>query len=162
VLRALSAAVALFFAGCDDFERRDRPWPDLELTDLNGAPIPGESMLGAPWLVSVWLPACGLCAEEVPELEQVRQKYEGRVKFLALSINDSAAVSERWAKKSGLTLPVAVAKRPVLDALGVRNVPATVVVAPSGKIVGAATGFRSRESLERRIEKLLKEHGGGR
>lgn len=150
------ALLAAVLAACDDFERRDRPWPDLELKTLEGTPIPVESMAGSPWLVSVWLPRCGSCAHEVPEVEAVRQQYESRgVKFLALSINDDPVIAAQGAKTMGISIPVAVAGGPVMDKLGVRVVPATVVVSPDGRIVGSASGLRSRQSLARRLDRLL-------
>ncbi|MHB8872329.1 MAG: TlpA family protein disulfide reductase [Myxococcaceae bacterium] len=92
----------------------------------------------------------------MPELEKVRQQYEGQgVGFLALSLEPDAEVVAAAAARFGVTMKVAVAEDEVLGPFGVNQVPSTIFIDRDGLIVAAASGERSRAFLERRVKALL-------
>lgn len=142
--------------GCDYYEKPNQPMPDLGLSKADGRSLSPEMMKGSPWIISVWLPGCGICAREVPVLESVRREYEPKgIKFLALSIDADAEASQWSAGKMGITTDIAVATGPVLERLGLRGVPATLFVSSDGTVIARASGARGRGFFERRADDLL-------
>jgi hypothetical protein len=123
---------------------------------LDGSAISPELMRGSPWVITAWLPGCAPCAKEIPEVEALRAEYEPRgVKFLALSVDADADNARLWAPRMGLSMRVATASGPVLDPLGLRGVPATLVISKDGRISARGSGPRSRGFLQRRVAELL-------
>jgi hypothetical protein len=92
----------------------------------------------------------------LPELEQVRRKYEARgVGFVALSLERSEEAVRAGARALQLQMPLAVADGEVLAPLGVNQVPSVVFINARGIIVAAANGEQGRGFLERRVRMLL-------
>lgn len=49
--------VVLLWAGCESYERPNRPLPaDLTLRTLDGEELRREDLLGRPWVINVWVP----------------------------------------------------------------------------------------------------------
>lgn len=155
-LRTLLIAISLWAWGCDYYEKPNQPMPDLGLVALDGKTFSPESMKGSAWVITAWLPGCGVCAREVPDLEAVRKEYEPLgVRFLAVSIDSDADTTRKAAARAGLTMEIATAQGPVLDRLGLKGVPSTVFLSMEGRIIASASGGRGRGFLERRTHELL-------
>jgi thiol-disulfide isomerase/thioredoxin len=146
----------LVLGGCDRFDQPNKIMPELGLRDLKGDPILSASMKGRPWVINVWLPGCDVCARQVPALEEVRAEFEPKgVGFLALSVVPEPATTRDWAKEMGIATTVAVASGPILDPLGVRGTPSTLIVDKSGRIVVLAQGKRSRRFFAARLREVM-------
>ena len=156
---AVVAALLLWLAGCDYVERPGRPFPETFVArTLDGKVDDRSTLKGKPWVLNIWLPACGICAREFPELEAVRRKYEDQgVGFLAISVEQDPGLVEQAAKKISLPLDVAYAQSEVLGPLGVRLLPSTVFVDENGVIVAAVNGAKDAAYFERRVRELLKQ-----
>ncbi|HZH02918.1 MAG TPA: TlpA disulfide reductase family protein [Myxococcaceae bacterium] len=143
--------------GCDHYARPNEPLPEsFEAQTLDGQPLHRGSFVGKPWVIALWVPGCGTCARELPELEAVRHVLEGRgVGFLALSLEPDAELVRRGAEALGLKMTVATTEGEVLAPLFVNQVPSTVFLDAFGRVVAAASGARGRAFLERRTRALL-------
>ncbi len=62
--------------------------PALKLHDLKGTPHLLEDYRGKPVLLNFWATWCVPCAAEMPLLNEMQKQYQGRVVFIAASIDD--------------------------------------------------------------------------
>jgi hypothetical protein len=77
------------------------------------------------------------------------------VGFLALSLEPDEGLVRRGVEQNRIQMPVAIAMEEMLAPLGVNQVPSTLFVGPDGRIVGAASGPRSRRFFQRHARALV-------
>ena len=136
--------------------------PSLKLHDLKGAPHALEDYRGKPVLLNFWATWCVPCAAEMPLLNEMQKQYQGRVLFIAASIDDEDMKSQVAAfikKHQGEALTVMMgATLDSLDDFGVnQGMPGTVFLDSEGKIVDRITGALKRPELEQELRKLAGE-----
>ncbi len=114
--------------------------PGLKLHDLKGAPHSLEDYRGKPVLLNFWATWCVPCAAEMPLLSEMQKQYQGKVLFIAASIDDEDMKPQVEAfikKHQGEALTVMMgATLDSLDDFGVnQGMPGTVFIDAEGKIV---------------------------
>ncbi len=70
--------------------------PSFEYVSLNGETVNSKSIEGKATVICVWATWCGDCIREIPELNQLVEKYKGKdeVAFLAFSDEDKPTVEK--------------------------------------------------------------------
>jgi thiol-disulfide isomerase/thioredoxin len=136
--------------------------PSLKLHDLKGAPHALEDYRGKPVLLNFWATWCVPCAAEMPLLSEMQKQYQGKIVFIAASIDDEDVKPQVEAfikKHQGEALTVMMgATLDSLDDFGVnQGMPGTVFIDAEGKIVDRLTGALKRPDLEQRLRKLAGE-----
>ncbi len=136
--------------------------PSLKLHDLKGAPHTLEDYRGKPVLLNFWATWCVPCAAEMPLLSEMQKQYQGKVLFIAASIDDEDMKPQIEAfikKHQGEALTVMMgATLDSLDDFGVnQGMPGTVFIDADGKIIDRITGALKRPDLEQRLRKLAGE-----
>ena len=136
--------------------------PSLKLHDLKGAPHTLEEYRGKPVLLNFWATWCVPCAAEMPLLNEMQKRYQGKILFIAASIDDQDVKPQVDAfikKHQGEALTVMMgATLDTLDDFGVnQGMPGTVFIDADGKIVDRLTGALKRPDLEQRLRKLAGE-----
>jgi len=136
--------------------------PSLKLHDLKGMSHALEDYRGKPVLLNFWATWCVPCAAEMPLLNTMQKQYEGKVLFIAASIDDEDMKPQVEAfikKHQGEALTVMMgATLDTLDDFGVnQGMPGTVFIDAGGKIVDRITGALKRPDLEQRLRKLAGE-----
>lgn len=136
--------------------------PSLKLHDLKGVPHALEDYRGRPVLLNFWATWCVPCAAEMPLLGQMQKQYQGKILFIAASIDDDDMKSQVAAfikKHEGEALTVMMgATLDSLDDFGVnQGMPGTVFIDAEGKIVDRITGALKRPELEQELRKLAGE-----
>jgi len=136
--------------------------PSLELRDLKGAPHKLEDYRGKPVVLNFWATWCVPCAAEMPLLSEMQKRYQGRVLFIAASIDDEDLKPQIEAfikKHQGNELTVMMgATLDSLDVFGVnQGMPGTVFIDAEGKIVDRFSGALKRTDLQKRLRKLMGE-----
>lgn len=140
--------------------------PSLKLHDLKGAQHTLEEYRGKPVLLNFWATWCVPCAAEMPLLNEMQKQYQGKIVFLAASIDDEdmkPQVEGFIKKHQGEALTVMMgATLDSLDDFGVnQGMPGTVFIDAEGKIVDRITGALKRPDLEQRLQKLAGEPEAG-
>jgi thiol-disulfide isomerase/thioredoxin len=133
--------------------------PSLKLHDLKGAQHTLEEYRGKPVLLNFWATWCVPCAAEMPLLNEMQKQYQGKIVFLAASIDDEDMKPQVEAfikKHQGEALTVMMgATLDSLDDFGVnQGMPGTVFIDAEGKIVDRFTGALKQPDLEQRLRKL--------
>jgi cytochrome c biogenesis protein CcmG, thiol:disulfide interchange protein DsbE len=136
--------------------------PSLKLHDLKGTSHSLEDYRGKPVLLNFWATWCVPCAAEMPLLNEMQKQYQGRVVFIAASIDDEDMKPQVGAfikKHQGEALTVMMgATLDTLDDFGVnQGMPGTVFIDAEGKIVDRRTGALKRPDLEQLLRKLAGE-----
>jgi thiol-disulfide isomerase/thioredoxin len=98
---------------------------------------------GRPTLVDFWAPFCENCKLEAATLEQIHQKYAGRVNFVMVNGDDPSPKS--WE---------------AIDAFGVDVVPHMALVNSEGEVETALIGIIPQHVIEADLDMLLGDTGG--
>lgn len=118
-----------------------RPAPELAIDTFDGDTVALRDLQGRVVVVNFWASWCLPCAEEAADLEAVWRAYRDRgVSVLGIAYTDTRPAALAYIERHGVTYPNgmdrggAAARR-----YGVRGVPETVVVDPSGRLAALWT-----------------------
>ena len=97
-----------------------------------------------PAVLNFWATWCSPCLKEMPDLDQVYQSLgPEKLIVLAVSMGESRERVRRFLKKRNYSFPIMTDPEMEITRLyGVRNIPITYLVDPSGVIIGRALGPR--------------------
>jgi thiol-disulfide isomerase/thioredoxin len=123
---------------------------EVKLADLRGKFV----------YVDFWAAWCVPCRKSFPWMNQLQQKYAGRLAIVAVNVDTQRADAERFL--AAVPAGFAVAFDPVgatPAAYGIKGMPSSVLVAPDGKIVFEHAGFKdgSGAKIEAMIDTAMKE-----
>jgi len=117
--------------------------PDFTLTALDGSTVQLSALRGQPVIVNFWATWCGPCRAEMPELEQVWQKYQqDGLMLLGVDEGESPATIERFRQTVvNVSFPLLLDTRSQVGALyGVRAMPTTFFIDGEGRIQDIKVG----------------------
>jgi thiol-disulfide isomerase/thioredoxin len=132
----------------------------LVLVDTLGAAVDLGSMSGRIVVVNLWASWCGFCRMEIPSLRDLQRKYrEQGVTVLGVNLEEGGS-EELLARVRDLEIDYPVA-RPVAPLSGPfaggSALPHTWIVDRQGRVRASHSGYASGRSLEKAVEKLLRE-----
>jgi thiol-disulfide isomerase/thioredoxin len=135
--------------------------PPFDLARLGSAGHLTSALLdGGPAVVNWFQSTCVACQAELGTFAAVADANVSRVHFLGIDINDpSAAAALAMVKKARADYPVAdapgVASIALATQFGVGDLPATVFLSPSGRILGEVLGKVTRSELVDLLDNLV-------
>jgi len=88
---------------------------------------------GRAVIVHIWASWCPACRQEMPAIDAWRLRHPD-LPFLAISIDETKQAALAFLKAKAPHLKLNLATPATVAALGVRGMPATLFVAPNGKI----------------------------
>ena len=104
------------------------------VTDLSDQEFDGEVLKSTlPVMVDLWAPWCGPCRMVAPVVEKLAEKYDQKVKFYRLNVDDNPQTASRYR---------------------VMSIP-TLLFFNGGKVVDTVIGAVPERTLELKIEALL-------
>jgi thiol-disulfide isomerase/thioredoxin len=125
------------------------------------SPGPGVDELvipkGKPAVVNYWATWCIPCKEEMPRVVAAAKRYEGRVTFLGVNVEDDAKLAasfEREYKVPFESVPDRDGK--IRDDEGILGLPVTQFYDASGELAFVHQGEIDTEDLNDRIEEVLR------
>jgi peroxiredoxin len=144
----------------DEIARIDRvgtPAPSVAVSDLAGAPVRLEDLRGKYVLVDFWATWCAPCVVELPRLQAAYAKYHARgFEVVAVSLDETKSAVVDFVKSRKLPwkqVHNATSNGDLVEAFGVKNIPATFLIDPSGHIVRLEL---RGPALDRALEALFK------
>jgi thiol-disulfide isomerase/thioredoxin len=116
-----------------------------------------SELRGKAVVVDFWATWCGPCRAEAPIINALAEKHASdNVVFIGLNTDDEEGNAVAFARKHGLTYPIAYdADRSAARAYNVKGLPTLVVISRSGKVVGTRTGVTSAKELDEMIREAL-------
>lgn len=159
-LLLVALAIAAGGAGAAELKR----WsggrtPELVLKELNGTSHDLAAYRGKVVLVNFWATWCEPCREEMPSIQQLKQKLAGRpFVVLAVNLDEPEARIRKYLSQMALDFIFLLdPERKVSKAWNVRILPATFLIGPSGRIHYSLVGELdwSHELVVDRVRELL-------
>ncbi len=120
------------------------PLPAIELATLDGRPARLDELArGKPALISLWATWCEACAREQPALRRLDEAARGAGAIvIAVAVGEPRAQVAAYVQERRLPWLQLVDERYALaDALGMRSVPATLVLDRNGRVVFRGGAF---------------------
>jgi thiol-disulfide isomerase/thioredoxin len=156
-----SAVIALFLF---PFFAEAQTLPKLQLNDLQGRSHELSEYAGKILVLNFWATWCGPCREEMPMLNELARKYEGRVAFLTASLDDEKTRSKIPGFLASKKIDLSVwtgATTDHLDQLELGGiVPATILFDRDGTTITKIMGEARKKELEARLDWALNGHPG--
>ena len=138
---------------------------DFSTVDLDGNEVTQEIFADAEiTMINFWATFCGPCIKEMPELQKIHAKYEGRAQIIGVPTDVNFDDKESTEYKNAIkTLEWAEAEfknvKPAggLEAImqNMQFVPTTIFVDSEGKIIGEPVVGADTEQYKARIEEYL-------
>ena len=126
---------------------------DEALRGFNGRVKKFSNYKGKPLLINVWASWCGPCREEMPSLERLAHRYNGKeFNVIGISTDDDGNAALAFIRQSGVTFENFLDYRLALEnMLGANTLPLTILVDAKGKVLVKAHGgyiWDSEESID--------------
>jgi peroxiredoxin len=126
----------------DDLARLDlvgKPAPAVAAHDLKGDAIRLDDLRGKYFLVDFWATWCAPCVAELPRLQAAYAKYrDAGFEIVGVSLDETRAAPTDFARSRNIPwrqVHNASGGGDLVEAFGVRTIPATFLIDPRGTIV---------------------------
>lgn len=131
-------------------------FPNLTLVDLDGNEVRLDASGGRPAVINFWFSTCEPCKREFPALVEAHAAHGGRVDFIGINPNDSAAIAREFADEYGVIYKILRDPdgRSLVD-LGVGTFPMTLFVDAGGVIVDQHAGEITAQQLADNLAKYF-------
>ena len=145
---------------------KEVPKANLNTKDGEAVEIQEYTQNGKPKLISLWATWCGPCRMELSALDKVyddwNEKYDLEIVAASVDIPPMLKNAKAMFDKNGWEFTfLHDNKKELIDALGIRGIPYSILVDGSGKVKSVQQGyFRGyEEQLEKKIAAMMTEGG---
>ncbi len=133
-----------------------KPAPAFTLADAaTGRPfsLATEAKSG-PLVLDFWATWCGPCRAELPHLQMLSRKYQGRIAFYGVNSSDTPKATATFARQNHLTFPMLSDTDHHVAALyGADSIPLLIVIGTDGNVRAVTDGYS--ENVEAELSKTL-------
>ena len=139
-----------------------KPAPPFTIADAaTGKPFSlAAAAKTGPLVLDFWATWCGPCRAELPHLETLSQKYQGRVAFYGVNSSDPPKITTAFARQNHLTFPMLSDTDHHVAALySADAIPLLVVIGTDGKVRAVTDGYSENveSELSQTLDALLAE-----
>jgi cytochrome c biogenesis protein CcmG, thiol:disulfide interchange protein DsbE len=134
---------------------KGRAAPDFSALWLRGGEIRLSDLRGRPVLLEFWAPWCSGCLKNIEPLNLVHEKYGDRIQVIALSAEQGRNTLAAFVKKRGITYPVALSSRKIINDYNAMSIPLTLLIDSDGIIRQQHYGVMQFHHLKAFVEDLL-------
>jgi cytochrome c-type biogenesis protein len=132
--------------------------PDVQFTQLDGAPFKLEDLRGRVVLLNFWATWCIPCRSEIPSLSAMQKDLDARgLSVIGVSYDDTADLIQQFQKDIPQSYQIVLGGREVGSQLPASPLPTTYIIDRQGRIREKMIGERTREAFEAVIKPLLDE-----
>jgi len=130
--------------------------PSFQTVTLSGATVSLDDLRGRVVVVNFWATWCPPCRAEMPELDAYQAEMGDRVIVLGIGTGESAGVLDPFVRQHGLRFPILLDEDGAIAAMyGVVGLPTSLILDRAGVVRDRVTGPMTRDTLARRVERLL-------
>jgi peroxiredoxin len=144
----------------DELARLDRIGkraPSVAVNDLDGSLLRLDDLRGKYVLVDFWATWCAPCVVELPRLQTAYARYHAKgLEIVAVSLDEAKSAVVDFAKARKIPwkqVHNATAGGDLVEAFGVRSIPATFLISPEGTIIRLEL---RGQALDKALEALIK------
>ncbi|MEA2042106.1 MAG: TlpA disulfide reductase family protein [Bacteroidota bacterium] len=130
------------------------------LTDMNGKEVSLKDSQGKVIFVNLWATWCPPCVGEMPELQELWDKFETNENFaLYLITNEDHATVQSFLDKREYNFPIYISKYKSPEPFQSRSIPTSYIISKTGKIIVKETGAANwgGKKTEKLIRNLMAE-----
>lgn len=134
--------------------------PNFKLEQLNGEKdsLTLSDLEGKGVMLNFWATYCKPCEKEMPYMQELYTKYEEKgVEVVAVSVDATELVINRFIDQYGLTFPVVHDKGQVMELYGIGPLPSTFFINPEGKVEEKVIGPLTLSRLEGYLQQIQPE-----
>ncbi len=132
--------------------------PNVTVTRLDSSAIELKALRGKPVVINWWQTFCPPCAAEIPELNELVEKYADRdIEFLAIADNEGPELKQ-FLEEHPFAYDIALGNDEAVRIFG-RGYPRNVILDSDGKVIYDVHGFGSdsTDRIDAVIGSLLSE-----
>ncbi len=131
--------------------------PKAPLDGLNVKSRTLANYRGKPLLINVWASWCGPCRREMPSLERLAKKYNGKqFNLIGISTDDYRDKAQEFLKKLDIHFDNFIDHQVKLEnMLGASTIPLTVFIDADGRVIDKVSGSFTWDS-----DRAIKAIGG--
>ncbi|MBW6438376.1 TlpA family protein disulfide reductase [Actinoplanes hulinensis] len=130
--------------------------PDISLPCFTGGEGVKLRDLRGPAVINLWASWCGPCREELPVIQGLADRADGRFTVLGVDVGDDRAAAADFATTRGVNFPTLYDReKRLLDELGLATLPATVFIDADGGMYV----HRAAMDVDQLIEQVRKHTG---
>ncbi len=137
--------------------------PDFKLTDINGNELSSKNAIGKIIVLNFWFTSCKPCIQELPELNEVYEKYKNNPEVVFGSVTfDKKETVNKFLKKYAISYPVFTDVNDLITKdFEVNSYPTNIIIDKSGAysqyIVGGIDGIGAmiRQAIEDELNPVL-------
>ena len=135
--------------------------PDFTVYDVNGNEVKLSDYRGKPIVLNFWARDCIYCTREMPDFQNMYEKYGDRVEFLMVCFtsfsNRGIEYEKEYIETNGYTFPVYYdTSDSAVSAYGISSIPQTFFIDSNFDLYTYIPGMASEEALETCIGYILK------
>ncbi len=172
LLVLIASATVFAAAGCAGMAEPKEAAPDFSMilyqgeAELGAAQIALSDLRGMPVVVNFWAGLCPPCRAEMPEFQEFRDNFEGRVTLVGVDLGQFLSLGSREDARSLLAeLDVTYAAGytdddQVVPAYRILGLPTTVFITAGGELHRKWDGVLNLEKLTELTEEMLEEGEG--
>ena len=140
---------------------KGKPLPDFELSDLKGGKHSLSDYKGKVVLVNFWATWCPPCVKEMPSMQRLQDKYQGKdFQILAVNMGEDATTITIFLDKIKVNFPILMdSDGTVLKQWKIFAFPTTFLIDKDGNIAYGLFGGLEWDSPEAMavVDELLKK-----
>ena len=141
---------------------RNSPMREFELTDIKGQTVKLSSLRGKPVLLHFWHPACPPCQAELPYLQMLARKFEGKLTVVTINtVPEEEKQIAAWMNPYGFQTLLAPEKDWSKDQYNVAFNPTNFLLDAQGRIIFKVElqTFETMDFAAREVEMVLARSG---
>jgi thiol-disulfide isomerase/thioredoxin len=112
-------------------------------------------------VIDVWATWCGYCVREMPELAAFQQEAEKDklpVQLIGISVDRNIKDAAAFVKEHKIAYPMAMGDQNSLKPFGsISGIPVKFIINKQGFVVDKIVGATDKETLQKRVDKYVKE-----
>lgn len=114
--------------------------PDFEVKDASGKLVNLKKFKGKKVLVNLWATWCGPCRREMPSINSLYKKVNGKAEFVMLSLDDDFNKAINYKSSQALDLPMYYPSGSLPSLFQVQGIPATFIFNEKGELIKSLEG----------------------
>ncbi|HEX4214656.1 MAG TPA: TlpA disulfide reductase family protein [Candidatus Dormibacteraeota bacterium] len=126
--------------------------PAMTLRAFDGSTVRLSQFRGKAVVLNFWASWCVSCRQEQVPLVQASNRWQGKVQFIGVDIQDSARAARSYAASARYPYPVGMPTTDVAATYGVTAPPETFFIDSAGTVVGLYAGPLDASTIARYLE----------